>query len=355
MPVREKPVSTTFANLDERALGVIAERYRLPGVDCFLPILLDGNRCTLMEVRSDTSKKVVVECVGGPGEEPERYFFKQIPWYCDTPDQIACSTALQERLRLAGLPVPRLLPTDRGDLWTVIGEESYVLFDFSHGRRYEGLPDQLESAARTLARLHRAAVTVPGAPGESVFGLARDHLALLAHLTSADGRDMGTAPALLAALVAEAADRASAAGFAGLPAVAVHGDYNPWNLLFEESGEVAAVLDFDNCDVASRLHDLAEALLTFCVLEYRADSTNFAADQPAIPDGDRVRRFLSAYLGEAPLSPAERACLPWAVRAVLAELLTLGLIRDDLRPDRLPDLDRLLKQLDRHLDESTGG
>ncbi|MEV6310562.1 phosphotransferase [Streptomyces sp. NPDC051840] len=344
MPVREKPRSTTFANLDERALGVIAERYRLRDVDCFLPILLDGNRCTLLEVRSETSKKVVVECA------EERYFFKQIPWYCDTPEQVEVSTALQARLRLAGLPVPRLLPTDSGELWTVIGEETYVLFDFSHGLRYGAHPGQLTAAAATLGRLHRAAVHVPGAPGESVFRLAHDHLDLLGHVAGGEGRDLGSAPATLRALAEEAERRAGALGFGELPAVAVHGDYNPWNLLFDEDDAVTAVLDFDNSDVASRLHDLAEALLTFCVLAYREDSTNFARLQPPLPDGGRVTAFLTAYTAVAPLTARERDCLPWAVRAVLVELLALGLIRADLDPDGLPDLDAWLTHLDACLD-----
>lgn len=78
MPAKEKPVFADFFNLDERALGIIGDRYGLTGVDCFLPILLDGEECTLLEVRSATSKKVIVETENG------LYFFKQIPWYCDT-------------------------------------------------------------------------------------------------------------------------------------------------------------------------------------------------------------------------------------------------------------------------------
>ncbi|HEX6343760.1 phosphotransferase [Umezawaea sp.] len=320
MPVREKPTFKDFLNLDDRVLGLVVDRYALPEADCFLPILLDGDRCTLLDVRSDTSKKAVLEA----GDR--RYFLKQVPWYCDDPRQISASTRIQEALRLAGVPVARLVPTRDGDLWTSFGDEHFVLFDHVSGLRYRAHPEQVRSAALVLARLHTAAVTDADAPRETVFTLAADHIALLRKVVP----DAADAAAVLEELLAPVERQAAAAGFAALPTTAVHGDFNPWNLLFTEDHRVAAVVDFDNCDVQSRLHDVAEALLTFCVLGYAEDSTNFAAHQRSPVDRAAVRRFLDAYEEVAPLSPAERECLPHALGAVWVELTCLGLLRDDL-------------------------
>ncbi|OKI02548.1 hypothetical protein A6A06_16155 [Streptomyces sp. CB02923] len=339
MPVREKPIRKDFFNLDERAMGIISDRYRLADVDCFLPILVDGNRCTLLEVRSETSKKVIVEC----GDA--RYFFKQIPWYCDTDEQVAMSTALQQELGRAGVPVARLVATGDGRLWTSIHDERFVLFEFSNGRRYEGRPQQTRAAAGTLARLHAAEVVVPGAPGEDVFSIAYDHIQLLETVWGKQDRDAAPVAGAYRAFLRRAEGRAGAAGFGGLPAVAVHGDYNPWNLLFADDDQVQTVLDFDNCDVAARLHDVAEAVLTFCVLAYREDSTNFARTQPDAPDAAAISAFLSAYQAVSPLTGTEKKCLPWALGAVFVELTCLGFIRDDFGPDHLPALVRLLDRL----------
>ncbi|PRY37520.1 phosphotransferase enzyme family protein [Umezawaea tangerina] len=319
MPVREKPVSKDFLNLDDRVLGIVVDRYGLPDADCFLPILLDGDRCTLLDVRSDTSKKAVLEA----GDK--RYFLKQVPWYCDEPRQIAASTGIQEGLRKAGVPVARLVPTRDGDLWTSFSDESFVLFEHVDGLRYRADPDQDRSAARVLARLHAAGVSAEQALGEDVFTLAADHIALLDKVLP----DTADTTAVFEELLASVRRRALDAGFGALPTTAVHGDFNPWNLLFTADRRVAAVVDFDNCDVQSRLHDVAEALLTFCVLGYAEDSTTFAAVQPVEVDRAAVRRFLDAYEEVLPLTPVERECLPFALGAVWIELTCLGLLRHD--------------------------
>ncbi|MEV6823602.1 phosphotransferase [Amycolatopsis sp. NPDC051102] len=319
MPVREKPVFKDFLNLDDRVLGLVADRYGLAGVDCFLPILLDGDRCTLLDVRSETSKKAVLEA----GDR--KYFLKQIPWYCDDPARIAMSTRLQEGLRRSGLPVPRLVPTVDGDLWTSFRGESFVLFDYVRGLRYRGERAQRRAAAQVLARLHRCRAAVDAVSSEDVFTLAADHVTLLRKVVP-------EAASVFEELLTPLERRARNAGFGELPATAVHGDFNPWNLLFAAGHRVTAVVDFDNCDVQSRLHDVAEAVLTFCVLRYAEDSTNFAVRQPAAVDWAAVTDFLAAYDEVAPLSGRERACLPFALGAVWIELTCLGLLRHDFGP-----------------------
>lgn len=335
MPVREKPVFKDFLNLDDRVLGLVADRYGLPGVDCFLPILLDGDRCTLLDVRSETSKKAVLETGA------RKYFLKQIPWYCDDPARIAMATRLQEGLRRAGLPVPRLVPTVDGDLWTSFRGESFVLFDYVPGLRYRGDRAQRRAAAQVLARLHRSPVAVDAVSAEDVFTLAADHVTLLRKVVP------GAAEAALAfeELLLPLERRARDAGFGELPATAVHGDFNPWNLLFAADHRVSAVVDFDNCDVQSRLHDVAEAVLTLCVLRYAEDSTNFAARQPATVDWAAVTDFLVAYEEVAPLSDRERECLPFALGAVWTELICLGLLRHDFGPDAVDRWRRTFRSL----------
>ncbi|MFD7712653.1 phosphotransferase enzyme family protein [Streptomyces sp. NPDC059786] len=335
--MREKPLFRDLLNLDDRVLGLVAERYALPEADCFLPVLLDGDRCSLLEVRSDTSKKAMVEAAG------ERYFLKQIPWYCDSPEQIAVSTRIQEGLRRAGVPVARLRPTRDNRLWTSFGGESFVLFDCVEGLRYRKTPGQDAFAARTLAQLHRAAVMVDGAPAEDVFTLAADHIGLLRSVVPA----AAGAASVLEELLAPAERQARSAGFDALPVTAVHGDFNPWNLLFTEDQQVAAVVDFDNCDVASRLHDVAEALLTFCVVRYADDTTNFAFNQARTVDRSAVDAFLTHYEEVWPLTPTERACLPPALGAVWIELTCLGLLRGDFTLDCLDRHVDIFRQLTR--------
>lgn len=324
MPVREKPVFVDFFNLDERALGIIADRYELTDVDCFLPILLDGEECTLLEVRSATSKKVIVETGSG------LYFFKQIPWYCDTIEQITASTTIQWQLKEAGSPLPGIVPTKDASLWTTIGEAKFVLFEFASGQRYSGTQQQKLSSARSIATMHLQEVSASTAPREDIFQLVRDHVVLLEDIASKRGQD----PKYLVSDLMNALSRAEIAchalGWSTLPLVAIHGDYNPWNLLFDEVGEVTAILDFDNCDVAQRLHDIAEAILTHCILRYRKDSTNFASIQLAGLDIGTISEFLNAYEQVTRLTSTERSCLPYIIQTIYIELMCLGMIREDI-------------------------
>ncbi|MGH3721155.1 MAG: phosphotransferase [Pseudonocardiaceae bacterium] len=321
---KREAIFVDFFNLDERALGIIEDRYGLTGLDCFLPILLDGDECTLLEVRSATSKKAIVETESG------LYFFKQIPWYCDTVEQITASTTIQRQLREAGSPLPGIVPTKNASLWTKIGDAKFVLFEFASGRRYSGTKEQKLGSARTLATMHLQEVTASTAPKEDIFELARDHIVLLGDTATKRAHDARTVLSDFINILSRAETHARSLGWSTLPLVAIHGDYNPWNLLFREDGEVAAILDFDNCDVAQRLHDVAEAILTHCILRYRKDSTNFASIQVDGLDIRAISDFLNTYEGVAPLTSTERKCLPYVVQAIYIELTCLGMIRQDI-------------------------
>src|SRR5918911_3060068 len=108
MPVKPKPSTPDYFNFDERALVMLADAYGLDGADAFYPILLDGETCTLLEVRSATSRKMMLEDRG------RRLFLKEIPWYANDPGQLAWSHALQLRLADEGAPVARIVPSRSG-------------------------------------------------------------------------------------------------------------------------------------------------------------------------------------------------------------------------------------------------
>lgn len=97
-----------------------------------------------------------------------------------------------------------------------------------------------------------------------------------------------------------------------------HGDPGPWNFIWQDSTAVA-LIDWDYLHPASRVDDVAYALLWFAPL--RADELALAWHHfPEVPDrGHRIRVFLDAYgeLGEFDV-----------VEAVAARMrATIGLMR----------------------------
>jgi Ser/Thr protein kinase RdoA (MazF antagonist) len=340
MPVKKKPISSSFFNFDERIIQIITNEYELEEIDSFCPILLDGNLASLLEVRSETSKKIVLETIN------ESFFLKQVPWYCDDATLLSFSHRFQKELLVQSLPVARILQTKAQDTWVTIQGYKFVLFEYIQGQCYQGNPHQLRSSVQTLAQLHKFAQTYDieekNYLAEDLFDLAQAHINLAKDLLLEDAYPLLDQ---LQESLEKARRCALQAGWHDLLRIAVHGDYNPWNLLFNEEYEVCAILDFDNAGIDARLHDIAECLLTHCVLHYRGNSTNFA---PIIPDRvplQGVRDILCMYEAISPLSSIEHACLPWTILAVFIELSCLGLIRGDFCLNHIPAMIDWIEEL----------
>lgn len=335
MPVSRKPVDIQFFNFDDGALSSIASEFGITEVDSFCPILLDGEFCSLLEVRSETSRKMVIE-VGD-----RKYFLKQIPWYCDDEVHVAFSHSVQTQLNGLGIPAPKLLSTVSGRSWAPYRGIKFCVFEFAPGNRYSGTEIEIRAMATCLAAIHTANISTPPLESEGVFALAKKHVSLL--------RDVVPETTIVGGIAEDwdaRIDRlqqvALQNGAQELRMIAVHGDANPWNFLFDASRSVSAVLDFDNCGLDTRLHDIAEAILTSCALAYRGDSTNFSEGFSGSIALDKAAIFIEAYQSKSPLSATELACLPSILTSVAIELLALGLIRGDFRCSSRPLLERML-------------
>ncbi|MFD9357950.1 phosphotransferase [Streptomyces sp. NPDC060031] len=323
MPVARKPRSAGFFNFDEHDLIEIARAYGLRTADAFYPILLDGETATLLEVRSATSRKAMIE------DEGRRWFLKQIPWYAQDERQLDFSHAYQTAVhRTTGL-APAIRTTLDGAGRLSLRGGVFVLYEHVKGVRYTGAGAQLHGAGKALARLHSCAPSLDAAPGEDYPGLVADHLALA---DDAGGPAVRPLIDLLDAELKSAREELHRSGWEQLPQAAVHGDVNPWNLLFAEQGQVKAVLDFDNCDRGSRLRDVAEAVLTFGGLAYAQDSTSFARPFRCEIREERAARLIDGYRRATPdpFTEAELRCADAVLRTVFVELAALGVIKGEL-------------------------
>jgi homoserine kinase type II len=97
-----------------------------------------------------------------------------------------------------------------------------------------------------------------------------------------------------------------------LPIIAVHGDYHPGNLKYQED-KVVAVLDFDWSHMDYRIYDIGLAIFYFC--------TSWAAGSGGGLQLGQLHRFLRAYQLAVdaypwvePLSEDEIACLPQMIQ-----------------------------------------
>ncbi|GGR45701.1 phosphotransferase enzyme family protein [Streptomyces netropsis] len=318
MPILRKPPQYGFFSFDSGLLHQLADAYGLGPLTGFRPILLDGDHCTLIDVRSQTSRKMVIESSDGT-----RLFLKQIPWYCER-DALILATRWQTQARDAGAPVPRLLHTSAGLPWFEIAGSYFTLTEYVPGRRYAATPADRVQAGEAIASLHCAAVDVPADPAENTFAGAAEHITLTRESTAVPSPVLD----VMEHAVSIWGEQAEAAGWDGLAGQLTHGDTNPWNLIYGE-GECAMLIDFDNAHRGPCLRDIAEALLSFCSVHYRKDSTNFAPVLPGRINRPAAADILAAYTRVRHLARAEIACIPPASGAVAVGLVCLGLMRGD--------------------------
>ncbi|MEU8621226.1 phosphotransferase [Streptomyces sp. NPDC048623] len=323
MGILKKPYQPEYFNFDESLLAQLAHEYGVSRSLRLCPILLDGDYCTLVDVRSATSKKMILEADG------RWLFLKQMPWYCDDAT-VEFAVDWQNALSAASFSVPGILRTAEGRQILRSGGARLMLFEYVRGARYQARPEEYRAAAATLATLH----SLPGpdeGPRSDAFQDAVEHARLACE-------SLPGAPALSEAMdEAEAVLRswemqAARLGWEELPRRAVHGDYSPWNLVFSETGEVMAVLDFDNAHMGPVIRDVMEAVLTFCCVRYASDSTTFSADIPDPLPQARAQEMLASYESVRSLSARERECAAFAAGAVALEIVCLGLIRGDYEP-----------------------
>jgi len=264
-----------------------------------------------------------------------RFFLKRrSPAY--TPDMVGCDHALVQFLVSHGFPTPPVLPTRQGHTWVEWEGRIYEAYAYVEGRGYTlGDLRQLASLGRTVARYHRLA---------SQYRPARLKLPPWQDTSLARFLDMGgyVAPrleTLLARgwigereaqfvhdLTKELKEQARQVEKAGLAPLTIHGALEPGNVLFNEEGEVIALVDWADSSQFVRAFDVAHALLKFA--GRRADAVLPGQVGPVLP-WSSVEAFASAYRQGIALSEAEMATLPWLM---LAMRLVDALWVDEVHP-----------------------
>ncbi|MFI5271517.1 MAG: phosphotransferase [Ktedonobacterales bacterium] len=274
----------------------------------------------------------------------QRYVLRQQP-----PDLSEDDTrfrhALMRALAHSGLPVPALLPRPNGYTYVVTDTGIYELQAYVAGERYvSGTPDdgeRIAAAAVTLGRLHQASAGFAWQPHiwpeeRSASGIAEAYLARIA-----EAAERETLPASvragLARVAEECARRLDAALDAleadrSLPALHIHGDYQPHNLAFG-AHDVAAIYDFNAARWERRIDELAYGLLYFAAVRWDEMPT---VTPPLVDDGLdvlRAQRFLAAYGDEAPPDEGEARLLGDALALAFPVVFANGLADDLLYPD----------------------
>jgi Ser/Thr protein kinase RdoA (MazF antagonist) len=94
-----------------------------------------------------------------------------------------------------------------------------------------------------------------------------------------------------------------------LPVTVIHGDYGPWNIIFDPIARLKSVLDFDEVCIEERIEEVAASLIQFC-------------GRPKIRlDIDDARVFLDSYQSAFPLTDEELEYMPTVLERYLLKIV----------------------------------
>jgi homoserine kinase type II len=169
-------------------------------------------------------------------------------------------TAMLERLAGAGVPTPPPLRRTDGRLVSVVRGKPAALFPWRDGQmRCQAAVTETDASrvGEALARVHEAGRDEPAEAGRFRF---EDLAVRVARIeASGDPHFSPMAPALRDAL-----KKAHVAREPGLPGGLTHGDLFRDNVLWDDRGRVAALLDFESACAGTYAYDLMVTVLSWC-------------------------------------------------------------------------------------------
>ncbi|MEV0793729.1 phosphotransferase [Kribbella sp. NPDC050459] len=162
------------------------------------------------------------------------------------PGEPAVGLERLEQLRALGLPVVEPLRTSQGELFAMSGDRAYAVFPYVEGRTADW--GDWRVAARALRQVHEAPARVTLPAADVTEPHIRDLMGYLQHPWIADRADE------VAAAIARLDD--VRARLEPVRNVVCHTDFHGLNVLIDDQGEVAAILDWENAVIGPREYDV---------------------------------------------------------------------------------------------------
>jgi homoserine kinase type II len=216
-------------------------------------------------------------------------------------------TAMLERLAAAGVPTPAPLRRVEGGRVSVVCGKPAALFPWRDGSmrcQASVTPHDTRLLGEALARVHLAGAQERCPAGRFRF---EDLLVRLDAIQgSADAELSAMAPRLRVALARALADRDPA-----LPRGLTHGDLFRDNVLWDASGGISALLDFESACDGTFAYDLMVTVLSWCVGDDLDPSLAFALRQ-----GYETVRPLGEAERHGLLAEGRFACLRFTITRI---------------------------------------
>jgi len=268
-----------------------------------------GATCTQFE-RGAVNRTFKVEHSGGVAVLRRGHISRFAP-------SIAWEQTLIEHAASKGWPVPLPIASSSGATVIEHSGRRWTAAQFLEGDEAPtDRPSMHHIMGRLLGRLHRDLVSFDDTTQRPGFGKSWE---LDSMVTATDAptfnallTDFGKSHPELAAMIRrhryQNLRELARLHYPDLPEHPIHGDFQPWNLLFSE-GNLTGLLDFDWSRRDAQVADLTPVFCTYNPLDIKL-----------------AKAFLEGYEAVRPLSDSEWDLLPALVRAELLRFLTFRLV-----------------------------
>lgn len=334
MLIEKKDIDSYLGMLPDLVMSQCMKQYGYQEDEWIVLPFININDCAMaINRRSETARKAVIMLA-----EDCKIVLKEIPWYCSSKEFTTYEIEFQKILSDLNYPIPNIYSTVEGQLFCTSNynnKESYIFAQkFQDGESWKGNEKEYVSMAAALAKFHSGCYQVANKmvlynpPKSNVFVLAKKMLDVAKqniYETNVNVLEMEDYYRYASEKIRKYQEQALTLGYFDL-VVPVHGDFNPWNLIFSQTGEVVAILDFDNSILDNPVHDLCEALVDVCYFEYKPNTTRFQGI-PKKFDSAKAKLFLDIYKQNS--GDALYSLVPCVSAVISIELIALAIARFD--------------------------
>lgn len=326
-----KPLDYDMGILPDYVLENVERAYGFRRLNIYPYIGVNGIPVPLNK-RSETSRKIVIET------DNSYYMLKEIPWYIEDIESISNLLSLQQKIHSRTKLVPYIKNIEGSEnLYVKIYGKNYFIMEFVQGKSWRYLESQSFSAGKALKQFHQATLgfidntklnslsLIDGTKGiiNLLFKKYRTDKTLL---PPDEKKQLKEIINLTNKIFREKHKDVLSLGY-GKVRTLVHGDYNPNNMTFDEENIVKAIYDLDNLCIDDPIHDIAEGLVDFSIMNYLPNSSRFKSID-CYPKKDLFKSFYYGYFHNRP-NPRVRELIPKCISLVIIEFICLGLLRND--------------------------
>lgn len=305
--------------MSAREISEVLTHYDIGTIESVRPFLAGSSRAPKAKVTAGSSA----------------YLLKRLAPSRSDLEGLAFQHSLLKHLNTSGFPVAEVIHSTGRRTTVNLGDNYYEMSRWIDGRRYAYLDREAKSCGSAMAVLHDLAVPLlDEAPVRRGFHDRADVARAANELTAAAPKSIRSAYESIGETLRRAR-RLVRPWWSKLPAVVVHGDWHPGNLLMGDE-RVAAVIDFESTRSEPRIGDLANGLLQFS-LERRAGVP--IAEWPVSCDFELFAAMQAGYqlVARSPLTDTEINCIPPLMIEALATESIIAIRRRGRVRKMMPD------------------